>query len=210
MTVAACRSVLICAAALLAAACGLQKTPHAGGSHSRRPAATVTPPVSGQPRTSRSPRAAVTACTPAQLQVRLDTRSAGVAAGSSYLPLDFTNVGASSCTLAGFPQVSVAASSTGRQLGSAATLDRSATAQLMVLSAGQSAHIWLRLVDVTNIPAAQCRPVAAAGLRVSLPGQQQGTFIAHPMTTCARSVTGTDVLTVEPFQPGAARPGTAQ
>ena len=210
MTVAACRSILICAVALLAAACGLQKTPHAGGSHGRHPLATVTPPASGTPRTSRSPRAAVTTCTSAQIQVRLDTHSAGVAAGSSYLPLDFTNVGASSCTLAGFPQVSAAASSTGRQLGSAGTLDRGATEQLMVLSAGQSAHIWLRLVDVTNIPAAQCRPAAAAGLRVSLPGQQQGTFIAHPMTTCARPVTGTDVLTVEPFRPGAARPGTAQ
>ena len=146
----------------------------------------------------------------AQMQVRLDTGSAGVAAGSSYLPLDFTNVGAASCTLAGFPQVSVAASSAGKQLGAAGTLDRGATAQLMVLSAGQSAHIWLRLVEVTNIPAAQCHPVAAAGLRVSLPGQQQGTFVAHAMTTCARSVAGTDVLTVEPFRPGAARPGTAQ
>ncbi len=210
MTAAACRSILICAVALLAAACGLQKTPHAGGNQSRRSPARVTPPASGTPRTSRSPRAAVTSCTSAQMRVRLDTRSAGVAAGSSYLPLDFTNVGAASCTLAGFPQVSVAASSTGKQLGSAATLDRSATEQLMVLSAGQSAHIWLRLVDVTNIPAAQCRPVVAAGLRVSLPGQQQGTFITHTMTTCARPVTGTDVLTVEPFQPGAARPGTAQ
>ena len=210
MTAAACRSILICAVALLAAACGLQKTPHAGGSHSGRPPARITPPASGTPRTSRSPHAAVTACTSAQIQVRLDTRSAGVAAGSSYLPLDFTNAGPASCTLAGFPQVSVAAGSAGRQLGAAGTLDRSATGQLMVLSAGQSAHIWLRLVEVANIPAARCRPVAAAGLRVSLPGQQQGTFIAHPMTTCARPVAGTDVLTVEPFRPGAARPGTAQ
>ena len=210
MTVAACRPILICAVALLAAACGLQKTPHAGGGHTGQPAASVTPPASGTPRASRSPGAAVTSCTTSQIQVRLDTRSAGVAAGSSYIPLDFTNVGSASCTLAGFPQVSVAASSTGRQLGGVGTLDRSAPAQLMVLSAGQSAHIWLRFLDVTNIPAAQCHPVAAAGLRVSLPGQEQGTFIAHSMTTCARSVAGTDVLTVEPFRPGTARPGTAQ
>ena len=208
MTAAACRSILICAVAVLAAACGLQQTPHAGRSH--HPPATVTPPTSRTPRTSRSPHAVVTACTMSQIQVRLDTRSAGVAAGSSYIPLDFTNIGPATCTLAGFPQVSVATSSTGKQLGAAATLDRSAAAQQMVLSAGQSAHIWLRLVDVANIPAAQCDPVAAAGLRVSLPGQRPGTFVARSMTTCAKPVTGTDVLTVEPFRPGAARPGTAQ
>ena len=210
MTAAACRSVLICAIALLAAACGLQKTPHAGGSHSHHRPAAATPSASGTPRTSRSPHAAVTSCTMAQLQVRLDTGSAGVAAGSSFIPLDFTNVGGASCTLSGFPQVSVAAGSTGKQLGAAGTLDRSAAAELMVLSSGQSAHIWLRLVDVANIPAPQCDPVAGAGLRVSLPGQQHGTYIAHSMMTCARPVTGTDVLTVEPFRPGAARPGTAQ
>jgi len=208
MTAAACRSIVICAVALLAAACGLQKAPHAGGSH-RRPA-TVTPSASGRPRASRSPRAVVTACTMSQIRVRLDSRSAGVAAGSSYFPLDFTNIGAASCLLAGFPQVSVATSSTGKQLGAAATLDRSAAAEQMALAAGQTAHIWLRLVDITNIPAAQCHPVPAAGLRVSLPGQGPGTFVAHAMTTCAKPVTGTDVLTVEPFRPGAARPGTAQ
>src|ERR1022692_1299399 len=208
MTAAACRSILICAVAVLAAACGLQKTPHAVGSHHHP--ATVTPPASGTPRASSSPRAIVTSCTMAQIQVRLDIRSAGVAAGSSYIPLDFTNIGGASGTLGGFPQISVATSSTGRQLGAAATLDRSAAAQQMVLSSGQSAHIWLRLVDVANIPATQCDPVAAAGLRVSLPGQGAGTYVAHSMTTCAKPVTGTDVLTVEPFRPGAARPGTAQ
>ena len=210
MTAAVCRSVLICAVALLAAACGLQKVPHAGGSHGHHQPAAATPTASGTPRASRSPHAVVASCTMAQIQIRLDTQSAGVAAGSSYIPLDFTNIGGASCTLSGFPQVSVAASSTGRQLGAAGTLDRGAAAELMVLSSGQSAHIWLRLVDVANIPATQCDPVPGAGLRISLPGQQPGTFIAHSMTTCAKSVTGTDVLTVEPFRPGAARPGTAQ
>jgi hypothetical protein len=210
MTTAVRRSVLLCVIALLAAACGLQKTPHAAGTHSHHRPAKVTPPASSTPRTSRSPHAVVTSCTMAQIQVRLDTRSAGVAAGSSFIPLDFTNIGPASCTLGGFPQVSVAAGSTGKLLGAAATLDRSAAARPMVLSSGQSAHIWLRLVDVANIPATRCDPVAAAGLRVSLPGQQPGTYVAHSMTTCAKPVTGTDVLTVEPFRPGAARPGTAQ
>ena len=129
---------------------------------------------------------------------------------TSYLPLDFTNASSSSCLLAGFPEVTIAASQDGRQIGAAGTLDRSASAQTMTLAAGQTAHIWLRLVEVANLPAARCRPVQAAGLRIGLPGQGQLTFVPHPLMACGRTVGGTDVLTVEPFRPGLARPGTAQ
>ena len=31
------------------------------------------------------------------------------------------------------------------------------TARVMVLAGGQTAHIWLRLTDVANLPKAQCR-----------------------------------------------------
>jgi Protein of unknown function (DUF4232) len=106
--------------------------------------------------------------------------------------------------------VTIAASSAGRQIGAAAVSDRSAAARGMVLAGGQTAHIWLRVADVVNLPRAQCRPVTAAGLRVALPGQSQATFIGHPLTTCARQVHGTDVLIVEPFRPGTARAGSAR
>jgi hypothetical protein len=145
-----------------------------------------------------------------EFKIRLDIQSAGVAAGTSYLPIDFTNVGSATCRLAGFPQVSIAAGSTGKQIGAPATRDSSIAATPMVLAAGQTAHIWVRLANVVNLPAAKCEPVIAAGLMVSLPGQPQATFLGHQLTGCARQGTGTDVLTVEPFRPGMAQPGRAQ
>ena len=50
----------------------------------------------------------------------------------------------------------------------------------------------------------------AAGLRIGLPGQNQLTFVPYALMACGRTVGGMDVLTVEPFRPGLARPGTAQ
>lgn len=215
------RSVLICAIAALAAGCGLQKAPGAGGAGGTSGGSGGTGAagsgrhhhghgVASMPSTSGSPTATVSECTLTDVQITVDTHAAGVAAGSSYLPLDFTNTSPASCQLGGFPEVIIAAGKDGKQIGAAAMADTSAAAKVMVLAGGQTAHIWLRIVDVANIPKAQCEPVAAAGLRVGLPGEQQTTYIGHRLTTCAKQVQGTEVLTVEPFRPGSARPGTAQ
>ncbi len=220
MIVTVRRSVLICALAALAAGCGLQKAPGSGGSGGAGTTGGSGAAGSGRqhhghgvvslPSTSGSPTASVSECTIADVQVSVDSHAAGVAAGTSYLPLDFTNTSSASCQLAGFPGVVTASGQEGKQIGAAATADTSAAARVMVLANGQTAHIWLRVVDVANIPKPQCDPVAAAGLRVSLPGEQQSTYIGLQLTTCAKRVHGTEVLTVEPFRPGSARPGTAQ
>jgi len=141
--------------------------------------------------------------------VTLDIRSAGVAAGSSYVPLDFTNVSAFPCRLAGFPTVTLTSRS-GKQLGAGGQADRGLAAESLMLGAGQTAHVWLHLLDVMNLPPASCRPVAAAGLRVALPGQASAIFISHAVTTCGRPVHGTEILIVDPFRPGQARRGTAR
>jgi hypothetical protein len=186
------------ALAALAAGCGLPRAAHRHGSH-----------PAGAPRAIGSTSAAAAPCLIWQLRIKLDAAAAGVAAGTSYLPVDFTNVSSSRCALDGFPQVTIAAGGKGRQIGAAATTDRSLATTAVVLAARQTAHIWIHLADVANIPAAACKPVTAAGLRVSLPGQPQATFIGHRLTSCAKPVGGTDVLIVEPFEPGTARPGTA-
>jgi hypothetical protein len=140
--------------------------------------------------------------------VWVDPRSAGVAAGTEFLPLDFTNVSAHSCQLSGFPSVMLASRS-GTQLGGTGQADRSLSAQYLILGTGQTAHAWLRLADVMNLPASQCQPVTAAGLHVALPGESTAVFVTDPLTTCHQQVQGTAVLTVEPFRLGKARPGTA-
>jgi hypothetical protein len=185
-----------------AAACGLQARHQAGSSH---PDAGVKQSPGNRSRTS-----AGGPCTTEELKVGLDLKSAGVAAGTSLIPLDFTNVGTASCELSGFAEVSFVTSSSGHQIGPAATVDRSLSAQSLRLGAGSSAHLWLRLVEAADLPTSTCEPKTVAGLLVRLPGQAASIFVAHRFTTCAKPVHGTDILTVEPFKAGLARAGTAQ
>jgi len=185
--------VLIALICLTAAACGAQTgSPQAAG---------------GTPATAP---AAGGACTASHLDVVLDLKSAGVAAGTALIPLDLTNVSTSKCRLAGYAYVSFATGKRRAQVGAAATADRSLPSKTLELGAGQTAHLWLRMVSATNLPARQCRPTTAAGLLLKLPGQTGAIFISHRFRTCAKSVQGTDILTVEPFQSGRARSGTAQ
>jgi Protein of unknown function (DUF4232) len=149
-------------------------------------------------------------CSSAQLDITLDLKSAGVAAGTSVIPIDFTNVSAKSCQLGGYAFASFATSRQGPQVGAASTADRAATARTLQLGAGKTAHLWLRMVQATNLPAAKCKPKTVAGLRLRLPGQGAPIFLQHKFMTCAKHVHGTDMLTVEPFQAGRARSGTAQ
>jgi len=151
-----------------------------------------------------------TACTTAHLDVTLVLKSAGVAAGTSLIPLDFTNVSTSSCRLAGYAYVSFAAKDQGQRVGPAAAADRALAAHALLLGAGKTAHLWLRMVTAADLPARLCRPKKVAGLQVRLPGQAASIFIAHRFLTCAKRVRGTDILTVEPFQAGRAHAGTAQ
>lgn len=219
-TAALRRCAAICAIAAVIAGCGTKAAPLGGsvggsGTGSARPAGGTgsTRPASrtGAASPATGPAGADTgACLPSDIRVTLDIHSAGVAAGTSYFPLDFTNVSHASCRLAGYPVVTFGASLTGQQIGAAGAADRNLATEDVVLAAGQTAHIWLQLADVMNFPSAQCRPVTAAGLRIGLPGQGAATFIARPTATCAKQVSGTQILTVEPFRPGQARPGTAQ
>lgn len=149
-------------------------------------------------------------CTSANLDITLDLRSAGVAAGTSVIPIDLTNVSAKNCHLAGYAYVSFANSRRGAQVGAPSTADRAATARTLKLAAGKTAHLWLRMVQATNLPSAKCKPRAVAGLRLRLPGSAAPIFLQHKFRTCAKPIQGTDMLTVEPFQAGRAHSGTAQ
>ena len=187
---------------LAVASCGLQKQSKAGSGSPAVP--------SQSPSASGSPAEAGHSCTAAQLKVTLDLKSAGVAAGTSLIPLDFTNTSAVSCDLAGFANVSFVTASAGQQVGPAATVDRSLSPRSLRLVAGDSAHLWLRLAQTANLPSSTCAPKAVAGLLVKLPGQATSIFVRHQFTTCAKRLRGTEILTVEPFQAGLARAGTAQ
>ena len=155
------------------------------------------------------PAAGAAACARSQLRIAVDLHAAGVAAGTAYLPLTFVNVSARPCLLTGYPQVEPASGQSGHQVGGIAAADRTLAAHSLRIAAGGTAHAWLRLVSVGNLPAAQCHPVTAPGLLITVPGQAEGSFVRFPVQTCAKPERDAAVLTVDPFQPGLARKGSA-
>ena len=125
--------------------------------------------------------ASVPACTAGDLGVWVAADQGDGAAGTAYVPLEFTNLSHHTCTLHGFPGVS-AISSSGRQLGSPAVWDHGVPGthchagpgrdgvrivgiqrrNYRGLSCGQQAHC-LRSAGLPTRPD-PCRP-CAVGLR---------------------------------------------
>lgn len=163
------------------------------------------PVVNGTP----SQASGVPACAAASVSVRLNTAVTGAAAGTSYVPLEFTNTSPRSCQLAGYPAVALTSGVRGQQIGIEAAVDRSVRVTPVVLAPGATAHAWLGISSVASYSAKQCRPVTAAGLRVVVPGAQSASYLADRVPACKNLVSGGGILIVRPVQPGVARRGTA-
>jgi hypothetical protein len=131
-------------------------------------------------------------CTAPRLVVWLDTNGNG-AAGSSFYPLELTNLSARPCTLRGYPGVS-AIDLRSRQIGSAAGRDHRHAPRTVTLAPGASASATLQITQAANYPAARCHRVRAAGLRVYPPGSRQAKLVPFPFSTCARR--GVEILHV--------------
>jgi hypothetical protein len=136
------------------------------------------------------------ACATAALRV-------SVGPGSRVTPMltryavDFTNVSAAPCTLAGYPQVT-AFRGRGVRVGGAAGQEPPAKVARVLLAPGQTAHAALDAA----LPAARCRPVQAAGLRVAVaPGTSPARYVPRRLTACA--VGSQDYLRVHAIQAGA-------
>lgn len=142
--------------------------------------------------------AASDTCTTKELTAKL-TQGAGGGAGSSYPYLVLTNSGSRTCTLRGYPGVSLRHRDT--QIGAAAERDRTASASTITLQPGQSAHSALRIVNAGNFDASDCTPTAADTMLVYPPDQKESISIdATGITGCANS--DTQILYVQVFQQG--------
>jgi hypothetical protein len=147
------------------------------------------------------------ACTASGLVVWWDTSGSGTA-GATYYGLQITNVSGHTCTLTGYPGVS-AVDLGGHQLGSAAIHNTVSKTATITLSSGTTASAQnttavalVKITDVANYPAATCKPVTAAGLRVYAPGQKSSTVIPYPFRACSKS--GPTYLSVETVERGIA------
>ena len=125
------------------------------------------------------------------------------AAGSSYYPIDLTNDSGTTCTLYGYPGVSFVTGAGGAQIGAAATRNDTLAPGLVTLTAGQTAHASLQVVNASNYPAAKCKIVQAHWLRVYPPGQFSPLYISFSAPTCGGGASATGILSVQTMQPGA-------
>ena len=150
--------------------------------------------------TTHAAPAAVRACTAGDLGAWVAVTQGNGTAGSSYWPLQFTNLSRHSCAMRGFPGVS-AINRSGHQLGSPAGRNRVIPVRTVVLAPGATAHAILRYGDVTISTAPGCHPTFSTyELRIYPPGQYHATYAAFDFEVCSHA--GPVYLDVEPVQPG--------
>jgi hypothetical protein len=147
-------------------------------------------------------------CQPSSLQVTVNASQVGGAAGSTYLPVDFTNTSSSPCGLYGYPGMSfvTAGDGSGSQIGAAAQKNPSFGKVPVRLAAGGVAHAWLQVAEAGNYPAATCQPVTAHWLRVYAPGETQALYVSHAFDACSSD--SAPLLTVMPVRSGQGVQGT--
>jgi Protein of unknown function (DUF4232) len=189
----------LAAAAALVAACGSSTAPQTTGAS---PAATTTATPAKNPGTPSASVPSLSAATPpcptSALRVSVSA-SQGVAAGSSYYPIVFTNISGAACTLYGYPGVSFVVAAGGSQIGIPATENPAHPRQLITLAAGQAGHAELQVVNAGNYPPANCGMVTAHWLRVYPPNQTAPLYANFTAQACTKPRT---ILAVETVQPG--------
>ena len=132
-------------------------------------------------------------CTAAHTHVWLALSPNG-AAGTIFYPVEFTNLGSTTCTLRGYPGVA-AINGAGSKLGRAASRI-GVPVTTVTLKPDQTAHANL---GIEETGAVICRPVNAAGLQVFAPGQTVRQIVSNfTFKACRHKV----YLRVFPVTPG--------
>src|SRR5580704_5865768 len=210
-------AVTAAAAAGLLAGCASASTQQAGtapaggaataGGKTATPGGTAGGSNAGTGRPA-SGTAGLALCQPASLQVTVNASQAGGAAGSTYVPVDFTNTSGSPCGLYGYPGMSfvTAGDGSGSQIGAPAQENPSFGKVPVQLAAGGAAHAWLQVAEAGNYPAATCQPVTAHWLRVYAPGETQALYVSHAFNACSSA--SAPLLTVMPVRSGQGVQGT--
>ena len=204
-------AVTAAAAAGLLAGCASAST-HQAGTATAGGATPGKTAAAGGTAAGTGPAASGTAglalCQPSSLQVTVNASQVGGAAGSTYLPVDFTNTSGSPCGLYGYPGMSfvTAGDGSGSQIGAAAQQNPSFGKVPVRLAAGGAAHAWLQVTAAGNYPAATCQPVTAHWLRVYAPGETQALYVSHAFDACSSD--SAPLLTVMPVRSGQGVQGT--
>jgi len=162
------------------------------------PHAVASPTPSGAGSTSGG-SAGLAGCATGDLKV--STGNPEGAAGSTYLSIRFTNTSSASCTLYGYPGVSLAAGSPTAQVGAAADRQVTAPASVVTLEPGQTGSALLRIVQALNYPTATCSPTATAYLRIYPPNETQSVLLPFKAMGCTSD--SVKLLTIAAVRMGA-------
>ena len=187
--------------AVLATACASSSTTASNNaapttSDSTAPATTPAATPAASATTPAAP-SGPTPCPTTSLRVKLGA-SQGTA-GSVYTTIVFTNTSTATCTLYGYPGVSLTTGRPGTQIGKAAKENPATPRQLVTLHPQKSANALLRIVDAQNYPASRCGPKNSAYLQVYPPNQTTQVYIRYRTVGCAKPVT---LMTVDAVRPG--------
>jgi len=173
-----------------------------GSGHKRAASVASAGSTSSGTTTATSPSSATSRCATSALAVWIGVGEGGATAGSTYYPLELTNVSSHACHLFGFPGVSAYSS---RQLGSPAQRNHAVSEHSVSLLPGETAHAVLQIADVGNFPSSRCGPVTAIQLKVIPPDERSAAGVPFSFRACSKP--GPIFLTVQPVQPGVGIPG---
>jgi len=123
------------------------------------------------------------------------------AAGSVYQVIDFKNISNTTCTLYGYPGVSLAAGTPVTQVGMAASRSTVAAPATVTLAPGATGNALLRITQALNYPQAKCSPKKTTYLQIYPPNQTTPIYLAYASTGC--SSTAVNLLTIGVVQAGA-------
>jgi Domain of unknown function (DUF4232) len=118
-------------------------------------------------------------------------------AGGTYEVIDFTNTSGTTCTLFGYPGVSLVSGPPYVQIGLAAKRQSTTPAAVITLAPGGVANATLQIVDALNFPTATCSPAAATDLQVFPPGQTVAVYLPNKSEACAEPVQTTFIGPVQ-------------
>ena len=155
---------------VLAAGCGSSGSPAAAPTKTITVRATPAASASAAAGTPATPAASPTvagaapACPTRSLGLKLGSGQG--AAGSTFQVIDFTNISNATCTLYGYPGVSLAGGKPVTQIGLAAAESHATARQLVTLSPGAVANAVLQIVHAANFPASKCGLVTADYLQI--------------------------------------------
>jgi Protein of unknown function (DUF4232) len=138
---------------------------------------------------SSSPTSAVTgppACPNGSLHVKLGLGQGY--AGGTYQVIDFTNTSGASCTLYGYPGVSLVSGPPYAQIGLAAKRTTTTAVKQITLAPGATANAVVQIVDALNFPTSTCGPVKSTNIRVFPPNQTISVYLPYASYGCSKSV----------------------